>query len=84
MPLAIPSVHLNGTSREELQSQHCDAVRAGRAFMAALASAAPDGRDYYTQGRTAFTAAQVQHCERMAKVEQVIKELETIAEALVR
>lgn len=84
MALAIPTVHLNGTSRDDLKAQHLDAIRAGRAFVEKLAAASPNGRDFYVQGPHAFGPAQEQHRARLAKVQEVIKELETIAMGIVR
>lgn len=79
-PLAIPTVHLNGTSRTELLNQLIDAARALKKGQEALAQAAPNGRDYYRiDDPRIFTMAQKQHAERLAKVGEVINELEAIA-----
>jgi hypothetical protein len=80
--LAIPTVHLNGTSRQELIDQLYVAVRALHEAGSALARAAPNARDYYVQNPLAFSLAQDQHYARMQKLRDITRELEQIAEAL--
>lgn len=82
MSLAIPTIHLNGTSRDELLKQQIEAIRAIRLATLALAAAAPNARDYYVQGNAAADIAREQHTARVAKLWEVIKELETIAESI--
>ena len=87
--LAVPTVHLNGTSKQELLDQLQNAFRAVREAQNVLAKAAPHGRDYYVQdadhpamkGGAIFTA-QAQHHARMAKLAGVCEELEQIAIAV--
>jgi len=80
--LMVPTVHLNGTSRDELSRQVCQAyaavVEAGRA----LAASAPNGRDYYPQGQDAIIRAMTQHELRMRKLREVADELQHIAEQI--
>src|SRR5262245_27547649 len=66
-PLVLPIVHLNGTSRAELERQLVDATQAVREAIDALSQASPNGRDYYPGGPALFEAARKQH-ERRAKV----------------
>lgn len=80
--LAIPTVHLNGTSRESLTEQLCDAVHALHEAGRKLATASPNGRDYYTQGNGALNVAMNQHETRMNKLREIISELEAIAEKI--
>lgn len=80
--LAIPTIHLNGTSREALVEQLCEAVHALRIAGRALAAACPNGRDYYPQGEQAIQHALSQHAARLKAVDTVIGELERIAEAI--
>ncbi len=80
--LAIPTVHLNGTSREALLEGLCEAVHALHEAGSAMAKASPNMRDYYINGADAFIVAQDQHTARMDKIREVITELQTIAEAL--
>jgi hypothetical protein len=81
--LARPSVHLNGTSRDALVDGFCTAGAAVRKAIEALSEhAAPNGRDYYTQGNGAMKLAQLQHAARLAKLGEVLAELQLIAEAI--
>lgn len=78
MTLIKPTIHLNGTSREQLLEGYCDAIDALHAAGRKLAAAYPNGRDYYVQGPVATTRAMSQHEARMAKLKSVIAELEEI------
>jgi hypothetical protein len=49
MALAIPTIHLNGTSQESLISGYLDAITALHHAGSVLARAAPNMRDYYVQ-----------------------------------
>lgn len=86
--LAIPTVHLNGTSKDALVTQLCDAIDAIHAAGTALAKACPNGRDYYVQAEdvqtpgSAISRAMTQHEARMNKLREVATELETIAHAI--
>ena len=80
---AIPTVHLNGTSRGELLSQLSDAIGGCDAALTKLGRAAPHARDYYVQSDPdAFTKAQAAHRERLTKITAVRDELLEIAEAI--
>jgi hypothetical protein len=80
--LKIPTIHLNGTSKDALFQQVCNAIDAVHAAGDALAQATPNGRDYYPQGQEAIYAAMRQHEARMTKLREVARELETIAQAI--
>jgi len=54
----IPTVHLNGTSRESLVQQRLTLIDALRDVEKAIGQAWPHGRDYYPQGPDALSAAQ--------------------------
>ena len=82
MPLAIPTMHMNGTSRQELIDQLCTAGEALRLAIDALQSACPNGRDYYPQGRDATQEALRQHANRLHNLTAVRAELYEIAEAI--
>lgn len=75
-----PTVHLNGTSGEDLKQQLCDALGALRAAREALRQTAPNARDYYVQDDKAFPRARDQYYARLAKLGEIQTELETIAE----
>jgi len=80
--MMTPAVHLNGTGRERLLS---DAIAAGEAVMAAierLAAAAPNARDYYLLGPSAFQTAAAEHEGRMERLRSVHRELAELAETI--
>jgi hypothetical protein len=80
--LAIPTIHLNGTSREQLLEDLSDAIHAMHEAGRALAKACPNRRDYYVQGPDATKRAMDQHEARMNKLREVVRELEQIAFAI--
>ncbi len=75
-----PTIHRNGTSREELAEQNQNARRAVQEAIKALVAAEPNGRDYYPQGPTVIQAALAEHVNRVSKLAEVLKELEELAE----
>ena len=82
--IEIPTIHLNGTSRNELYEQVTSAGQAVQEAIHKLAEAAPHGRDYYVvpAGDLKFDRAQEQHFARIAKLQEVYDELETIYQGL--
>jgi hypothetical protein len=78
----IPTIHSNGTSKQSLLDGYCDAIDALHAAGSKLAAAYPNGRDYYVQDGDAIGAAMKQHEARLAKLKEVIGELEAIALAI--
>ena len=82
MCLIHPTVHLNGTSKDELLQGYLDAINALREASVKIGHAGPNARDYYVQGHDAFTQARDQHVARLIKLAEVQKELEQIAEKL--
>jgi hypothetical protein len=79
----IPSVHIGGTSINELERQLNEAVNALDAACAALIGAEPNGRDYVPiLGPEAFSRAQQQHRDRLRRVRSVREELAEIWEGL--
>jgi hypothetical protein len=64
----IPTVHLNGTSREELCLQLQRADDALLAAYEALSATAPHGRDYYPQGEDAIVKATAEHRSRLRRL----------------
>lgn len=57
MTFTLPSVHLNGTSRQMLASGYHEAYRKLIEFREAFASIEFNARDYYVQGPAAFSHA---------------------------
>lgn len=81
--MMLPTIHLNGTSPEELRDQLSRADRAADAFREALMGMAPHGRDYYPQGPDAVYVAVIEHGERLAKLEQIINDINTLIEHVI-
>lgn len=71
----VPTIHLNGTSRKEIEQQLEVATGAIGDAITALQRAAPNARDYYPQGDGAFTVAQDQHTARLRALQAVSDEL---------
>jgi len=80
--LTVPTVHFNGTSREELLRQVQDAGHAVFQAREALAKASPNARDYYPQGEHAYPAARAEHDRRALALLAVEQELSRLAEAI--
>jgi hypothetical protein len=80
--LTIPSIHLNGTSRDALVEGYCDAIDALHDAGRKLAASYPNGRDYYIQGQEAVQLAMAEHETRMRKLKEIISEIEQIVEAI--
>jgi hypothetical protein len=80
--LAVPTIHLNGTSKAVLIEHLCEAGSKLKAGLQALSDAAPNGRDYYVQGPNALEEARKQAQARYTKVLEVIRELEALELAI--
>lgn len=76
----LPSVHLNGTSKQELFDTYFEALDAIATARVALQKAAPNGRDYYPQGPGFYEKARQDHERRLRLLETIYNELHTIAE----
>ena len=79
-PLLMPTVHINGTSREALAEGYIEQIDAIREALRVLAENAPNPRDYYPQGREAFKNANDQQQSRLASLTAIYDELHRIAE----
>jgi hypothetical protein len=77
--MMTPTIHLNGTSRDELVSQYVAALDALHNAMQALIKMAPNGRDYYPQGDDAFPQARREQIARLSKLDDLYKEIEGMA-----
>jgi hypothetical protein len=74
-----PTIHLNGTNGHVLLEQTTDVMNKVTVALNALRAAAPNGRDYYTQGPGAIDAATAEHNARVDKLLDVLRELNEIA-----
>lgn len=79
----IPSVHLNGDSREELYRINRAAYDAADKLIDALAEAGPNARNWYTQGPDAMSKAVAQHRSRLLRAEGIKAEMMEIVHALI-
>lgn len=79
--LAVPFVHLNGTSRESLESNLAAAYAAVLEAMDALRQCAPNGRDAYPQPGL-MQRLEAQHRTRQEYLRAVADSLEAEAAAL--
>jgi hypothetical protein len=80
--MMIPTIHLNGTSADELILQLQEAGSALRIAYARLTETYPDGRDYYTQGPDACSQATKEHRARLDKIAAVQDEIDQIWESV--
>ena len=82
--MQAPMIHRNGTSREALLDQVCEAARAVWEATLALERASPNQRDYYTfQGAAeAWQRARDEHGSRMRRLTSVVEELRNLADAI--
>jgi hypothetical protein len=78
--MMLPTIHMNGTSSNELLESYCDAISAMHAALEALARVAPNGRDYYPQGPDACALADSEHGDRKHALIKVMNELQVLAE----
>jgi len=78
--LVFPTVHLNGTARQDLLYQFADASIAIQSAIKALEAAYPNGRDYYTQGPDALRKAEKQAKERIERFASVLGEIALLME----
>jgi len=86
--MTFPTIHLNGTSAQELLAKYQEAAHAVNIAMAMLALSGPHGRDYYPQDQyrgegKAIDAAYAEHCARMEKLKSVYEELQALVENIV-
>jgi len=80
--MKVPTIHSNGTSRDELLRQVCDAGQAICDALNKMCDAAPNGRDYYPQGDGALKEATQEHRSRVARLESVLDEYMELAEQI--
>lgn len=79
--LAFPTIHLNGTSANELLRVNMDVLNALREAFWKLQEAAPNMRDYYVV-KGAWEIANGQHSQRILTLTRTIAEVEAIVESI--
>lgn len=75
-----PSIHLNGTSKQELLDQYTESAGAVWQAIKTLADNCPNARDYYVQSNDAIKQAIEEHINRLKRLESVHKELMELAD----
>ena len=80
--MVLPTVHLNGTSRDDLVEQRLAIVDALRLVANAIADGWPNGRDYYPQGQDAIQAARELWRGRLDTLAFMRQEIEDEARAI--
>ncbi len=80
--MTIPTIHLNGTSKDDLLEQWMGYASALRAAREALTKAQPNGRDYYVQSSDALREALNEHSDRARKIDSLIEEAEAMMEKI--
>lgn len=73
--MITPTVHLNGTSAEELGRQFRAVYSRVGIALIALRDATPNGRDYYVQSPDAFSKAMREHEARLAALVQLREDM---------
>lgn len=80
--VALPTIHLNGTSQDHLLDGVVECERAVQTAIRALETNGPNARDYYVQGPDAFTRARKEHDDRIARLKTVSGELFALADGI--
>lgn len=75
-----PTIHMNGTSAEQLADGYAEAARKLRDAQDALQAINPNGRDYYPQGDGAIAIAIQEQRDRIIKIQEVINDIEALME----
>lgn len=80
--MILPTIHRNGTSREELIEGLCAASQAIDLAYQALKQTAPNGRDFYPQGSSALGQAIKEHNDRLRGLDAVKDEVDALTRAI--
>lgn len=77
--LAIPTIHLNGTGRDNLEREYAEALDAVSHAQQVVAKITVHGRDYYPQrDNHAFNQAQEQHLRHLRDLQEIHDDLTNI------
>lgn len=80
--MATPTIHINGTSREELERSFMEAAAAVQHAISMLHETAPNQRDYYVQQPDAFSVAVAEHDDRIQRLQGIYDELVQLYESM--
>jgi hypothetical protein len=80
--VTVPTIHLNGTSKQSLIDALCEASNKLNDAYEAMKQTAPNGRDYYPQGPDALRAATDEHMDRLRRLDAVKTEIDQLAMAI--
>jgi hypothetical protein len=67
----VPTIHLNGTSGQDLKAEYYAAFEAIEAAVEALAAATSNARDFYPQGADVYYKHRDERAEAFDKLRQV-------------
>ena len=76
--MIAPTVHLNGTSYEELLQLHQQAKNDLEKAIESLHAASPNARDYYVQPPGAYTTANEEHASSCEQLYGVLADVEQL------
>ena len=79
-PIALPTLHTNGTSSRMLLDGYIEASLAIQSAVEALSKVEFNGRDYYPQGDGAWKQAVEEHAARFEALHLVRADLDAITE----
>jgi hypothetical protein len=77
-----PTIHKNGTARWQLADQYTEAASAVRKAIVKNKAAAPNPRDYYTQGPDAYSQALHECTARHTLLVKILDEFEEIQQLI--
>lgn len=80
--MIFPTIHINGTSCQELMEMNRKASYAVKIAIKALEQAWPNGRDYYPQGVDVIKSAISEHEARIIVMLKVVSELDIISDSI--
>jgi len=77
--MQYPTVHINGTSEDQLLEGYCDAMNALLDAIKKLEACSPNARDYYVNDGD-INAACTEHANRVADLIAVRRDINKLAE----
>ncbi len=80
--MQLPTIHSNGTCKEQLIEALCKCSTALDNAYNALKETAPNGRDYYPQGNEALSRATEEHLSRLGRLDKIKGEIDVLTLAI--